>query len=105
MAQDCGPELRNFCGDVTGGGGRKIACLFAYHDKLPVHCALTLHQATGHAENAMATMRRVVNRCIGDVDRYCSRIVPGQGRIALCLLANKPKLSKGCRNALGPLGR
>lgn len=105
LAHDCGHELVAHCGDVTVGGGRKVACLFAYHDRLSVKCALTLHKATVFAEKSMAAMRRVVNQCGADIDQHCSKIIPGQGRVALCLLANRPSLSRGCHSALAPLGR
>lgn len=104
LIRNCGTELKTYCDDVTVGGGRKVACLYAYNDRLTVRCALTLHKATVHAERAMAAMRNVVSQCLGDVDRFCAGIIPGKGRIALCLLANKPSLSRGCRRAISPLG-
>ncbi len=104
LAHDCGRELVAHCGDVTVGGGRKVACLFAYNDRLSVKCALTLHRATIFAEKSMAALRRVVDQCGADIDQHCSKIIPGQGRVALCLLANRPSLSNGCRSALAPIG-
>lgn len=104
LARDCNQELAAHCADVRVGGGRKVACLFAYNDRLSVRCALTLHRATVFAEKSMSALRQVVELCGADIDRHCAKIIPGQGRIALCLMANRPTLSRGCRHALAPLG-
>lgn len=35
--------------------------------------------------------------CKPDVDKYCSDVTPGEGRIAACLKAHDDKLSTGCQ--------
>ena len=104
FVQNCGRELVTFCSDVTVGGGRKLACLYAHNDKLSPRCEFALYAAAAHLERALAAVRRVAGRCRRDIDAYCSRIVPGQGRIALCLMANKPALSPQCKVALAGFG-
>lgn len=103
LVKNCGPELATHCSNVTVGGGRKLACLFAYNDKLSGRCELTLYLAAAHLERALSAVRRVAGRCRRDIDAHCSRIVPGQGRIALCLMANRPSLSNQCKVALAGL--
>ena len=104
LARDCNRELAAHCAGVTVGGGRKVACLFAYNDRLSVRCALTLHKATVFAEESMSALRQVVQRCGADINRHCADIIPGQGRIAICLRANHKVLSRGCRHALASPG-
>jgi hypothetical protein len=37
------------------------------------------------------------NPCAGDIERFCSNIQPGMGRIADCLEQNKDQLSPDCK--------
>lgn len=41
-------------------------------------------------------MRQGMRSCGGDVSRFCSGILPGDGRIAKCLLNHRAKLSASC---------
>ena len=42
----------------------------------------------------------VSNACRGDAARLCAGVVPGGGRIAACLVAQMPALSRDCHNAI-----
>ena len=42
----------------------------------------------------------VRTNCAKELKTYCSRVTPGQGRLALCLLAYEDKLSRACDNSL-----
>ena len=35
--------------------------------------------------------------CRGDVDKFCSKVEPGSGRVHNCLRSHRDKLSDGCR--------
>lgn len=100
LAQSCSRELQAYCSGVTVGGGRKLACLFAHNDKLSVPCEVALYLASIHLERALTAVRRVADECRSDIHAHCSRVVPGQGRIAVCLKANEAALSERCRVAL-----
>lgn len=34
--------------------------------------------------------------CSGDITKYCSTVTPGDGRIAMCLMAHEDKISSKC---------
>ena len=38
--------------------------------------------------------------CSKELKTYCSRVTPGEGRVAYCLLAYENKLSRGCDDSL-----
>jgi hypothetical protein len=52
--------------------------------------------------NAMSQetlMEHVVNACQGDLDKYCSQVTPGQGRVLYCMAAHEDKISGQCQYA------
>ncbi|HAY38731.1 MAG TPA: hypothetical protein DCY53_04925, partial [Desulfobacteraceae bacterium] len=42
----------------------------------------------------------VANGCKIEIEKYCSQVTPGQGRILACLYAHEDKLSAKCEYAL-----
>jgi len=42
----------------------------------------------------------VANGCKTEIEKYCSQVTPGQGRILACLYAHEDKLSAKCEYAL-----
>jgi len=42
----------------------------------------------------------VANGCKMEIEKYCSQVTPGQGRILACLYAHEDKLSAKCEYAL-----
>jgi hypothetical protein len=42
----------------------------------------------------------VANGCKMEIEKYCSQVTPGQGRILACLYAHEDKLSTKCEYAL-----
>lgn len=52
-------------------------------------------KAVGHIETA----------CAYDVTKFCPSVTPGDGRIALCLLAHEDKLAKSCLSTALRVGR
>src|SRR5262249_56184562 len=42
----------------------------------------------------------VASACAEDIDDFCSRVTPGEGRMAMCMRAFEDQFSRGCRAAL-----
>ena len=42
----------------------------------------------------------VANGCKMEIEKYCSQVTPGQGRVLACLFAHEDKLSGKCEYAL-----
>ncbi len=50
-------------------------------------------QAIAKAEAAIAKVRKA---CAADINNFCSKVTPGEGRLALCMLAHEDQVSDGC---------
>jgi len=104
VAEGCKVELEKYCGNVTVGEGRVLACLYAYGDKLSPKCEYALYDAAAQLERAVAALSYVANECNDDLDKYCAAVAPGEGRLLDCLDKNGKKITKRCKQALKKVG-
>ncbi len=100
VIEACQPEIENYCGQVTPGGGRLLACFYAHQDKLSGRCEYALYDAFGQLEELAAATTYVARSCREDMQKFCSRVQFGEGRVGLCLLENKSEVSKACSDAI-----
>ena len=47
----------------------------------------------------------VEDACAADIDYFCDRVTPGEGRLVLCMRAHEDQLSRGCRFAVYRVAR
>lgn len=66
---------------------KKLACL------IPLMLAPVV---TSAAEDALVRDFRVIRACATDVEKLCSGVLPGEGRIKACMKDNLSKLSADC---------
>ena len=104
VADGCKTELETYCKNVTPGEGRILACLFAYQDKLSGKCEYALYDAAVQLERAVAALAYVVNECADDLDKHCSAVEAGDGRLLECIEKNDKKVSARCKDALKEVG-
>jgi len=104
VADGCKVELETYCKDVTPGEGRVLACLYAYGDKLSPKCEYALYDAATQLERAVAALSYVANECDEDLDKHCSAVAPGEGRLLNCLEKKSKQLTKRCKEALKDVG-
>jgi len=104
VVNGCKVELEKYCSQVTPGQGRILACLYAYQDKLSGQCEYALYDAAVQLERAIATLSYVVNECGDDLDRHCSSVPAGEGRLLNCLEKNDKQVSGRCKQALKDVG-
>ena len=104
VADGCKAELETYCKDVKPGEGRILACLFAYQDKLSGKCEYALYDAAVQLERAVAALAYVVNECADDLDKHCSAVEAGEGRLLECIEKNDKKVSSRCKGALKEVG-
>ena len=104
VANGCKVELEKYCGNVTPGEGRILACLYAYGDKLSPKCEYALYDAAAQLERAVAALSYVANECDEDLDQYCANVAPGEGRLLNCLEKKDKELTKRCKQALKDVG-
>ena len=96
----CASDIKKYCRTVTPGEGRMIYCMQAHEDKISVKCAFELEEAATNVQTAADALKDGVIACKAEITGVCGKTVPGQGRIAACLLANKSTASSGCAEAL-----
>ncbi|HEX7588913.1 MAG TPA: cysteine rich repeat-containing protein [Anaerolineae bacterium] len=96
----CANDIKKYCKTVTPGEGRMIYCMDAHEDKISAKCAFELRDAATSVQNAADSLRDAVIACKAEITGVCGKILPGQGRIAACLFANKSTASSGCLEAI-----
>ena len=96
----CAKDIKKYCKDVTPGEGRLIYCMQAHEDKISPQCTFELEDELTSVQNSLDNLKDAITACKAEITGVCGKIVPGQGRIAACLLANKSTASKDCADAI-----
>ena len=104
VANGCKVELEKYCGQVTPGQGRILACLFAHGDKLSAKCEFALYDAAVQLERAVAALGYVANECDADLDKFCGSVEAGEGRLLDCLEKHDKQVSERCKQAIKEVG-
>ncbi len=104
VANGCKAELERYCGKVTPGEGRILACLYAHNDKLSGRCEYALYDAAVQLERAAAALAYVANECGADLRRHCAEVEAGEGRLLDCLLKKDSEVSFRCKQARKDVG-
>ena len=104
VAEGCKVELEQYCKDVTPGERRVLACLYARSDKLSPQCEYALYDAAVQLERAVAALAYVANECDADLEKLCSAVAPGEGRLINCLQKNEKQVSDRCKQAVKQVG-
>lgn len=47
-----------------------------------------------------AAAKKIQDACSGDVQKFCSQVTPGDGRLVLCMMAHEDKVSSKCDYAI-----
>ena len=104
VVEGCSAELAQYCADVTPGGNRLLACLYAHGDQLSGQCDYALYDAAAQLEQAVGAVTHVSTECRSELDTYCANVAMGEGRVAQCLQDHASELSPGCDQALTTVG-
>ena len=104
VKEGCKKEINTYCKTVTPGEGRVLACLYAHSEKLSNKCEYALYDAAAQLERAVAALTYVANECDNDLEKFCSSVQPGEGRLLQCLEKNEKKVSDRCKSALKDVG-
>ena len=96
----CAKDIKKYCRDVTPGEGRMIYCMQAHEDKISPKCAYELGESAASVQSAADALKDGVIACKAEIAGVCGKTVPGQGRLAACLMANKSTASDGCKAAI-----
>jgi hypothetical protein len=99
LKQSCGADIKQFCSGVKPGGGRIAACLESRQDQLSSQCKETWTTAktdiSKRIDRADVAFRK---QCGADVQKFCSDVPSGKGRLLSCLGDHQSELSSSCKN-------
>jgi hypothetical protein len=100
LEKSCARDIKKYCRTVTPGEGRVIYCLQAHDDKISAKCAFELGDTSTSVQTSADALKDAVIACKAEINGVCGKILPGQGRIAACLIGNKSAASTGCSEAI-----
>jgi Cysteine rich repeat len=100
LENSCAGDIKKYCSNVTRGEGRMIYCMQAHEDKISAKCAYDLEEAVAIVQSSTDNLHDAVAACKAEITGVCGNTIPGQGRIAACLIANRSTASKDCADAI-----
>lgn len=100
LERACAKDIRKYCRYVTPGEGRMVYCMQAHEDKISPQCVFELEEASTSVASTTNALRDAVVACKAEIAGVCGKTMPGQGRVAACLLANRSTASTGCAEAI-----
>ncbi len=98
ISRDCKGEIGRYCGNISPGRSRMLACLYSNSDRLTAACGLALLDGIPELDRTVANLALAAKGCGGDIRAYCSTVRPGDGRLLECLDRNR--VSAACKEAL-----
>jgi len=100
----CQPEIEAYCNQVTLGGGRLLACLYAHEDKISGRCNWLLYEGITELEQLVAAATHLADECWDELEKHCAAVEMGEGRVGTCLLEHRAEVSEGCDKAIDDVG-
>src|SRR5690242_16359974 len=99
----CASDIKKYCKTVTPGEGRMIYCMQAHEDKISPQCDYELGEVASSVQASLDGLKDGIIACKAEIQGVCGKTVPGQGRMAACLSANKSTASKDCVDAISKI--
>lgn len=99
LKDKCGADINKYCSGIKPGEGRIAACLQGRQDQLSSQCKDTWTSAKAdiskRIDSADVAFRK---QCGSDVQKFCSNVPSGKGRLLSCLGDHQSELSASCKN-------
>lgn len=103
LLESCSADIVKFCDEVTPGNGRVISCLYAHEDKLSEACDAASADLGDLIDSFFFGLREAYATCSADIEKHCSDVKMGQGRLVSCLADNQATLGKDCGDIVSRL--
>ena len=100
LEKSCAKDIKKYCRTVTPGEGRLLYCMQAHEDKISAKCVFELEESAMSVQITADALKDALFACKAEICGVCGKTLPGQGRFAACLLANKSTASTGCVEAI-----
>lgn len=96
LLESCKADVAEFCSKVTMGDGRVMSCLYAHEDSLSEACDAATDDIGDLIDGFFSGIREAYAICAPDIEKNCSDVKIGQGRLVSCLAENQKTLGKDC---------
>ena len=95
--ESCAKDLETYCGAVTPGNGRTLACIYAHEDKISEECDAATDNASTLLDWFLEKVRYVYDRCADDIQKHCAGTEFREGRIISCLIEKSSEVTDACK--------
>ncbi len=92
----CSSEILSHCSAVLPGEGRLYACLYANEEKLSDACDEATVDVLDQLDLFFELVRYAKQECAIDIEKHCSSVKMGGGKILSCLKSRSADLSNDC---------
>lgn len=100
LHEACRADIRHYCDTVTPGNGRIMACVYAHEDKITADCDAATSDVSDILDTVFASIQDVLSLCRADIEKHCSGVKFGEGRILSCLNENTASLTAECKKVV-----
>jgi len=100
----CHNDISQLCSDAGESTLSLMMCLLAKEDDLSPACREDMLEAAASAVAGPEVLDYSISACEKDVGKYCSDVLPGEGRVLGCIRANESTVSEKCITALKETG-
>src|SRR5262245_21186232 len=94
----CLADVQKFCSNTPAIGAQIQDCLKSHEKELSAGCK-------GHVDQVCKAAQQLTGICVWDIERFCSDVSPGGGKLVTCLQQNKDSLSPNCKEQFTTVAR
>lgn len=91
----CSADAARLCAGVKPGEGRIVQCLHEHAAELSAECKA--QDAKEGAKFQEKRNQKAKEACGADVEKFCKKVEPGEGRKMECLSRHRAEVSDACR--------
>ena len=95
----CDNDISQLCTETGETTLSLVMCLLAKEEDLSPACREDMLEAAASAIAGPEVLDYSIRACEKDVGKYCSDMLPGEGRILGCIRANESTVSERCITA------
>jgi len=103
LLESCSTDIAQLCSKVSPGNGRVISCLYAHEDSVTEACDAATADLGDLIDGFFSGIREAYATCSPDIEKHCSDVKMGQGRLVSCLASNQATLGKDCGDIVSKL--
>ncbi len=98
--ESCETDLNAYCSQVTPGNGRVLSCLYAHEHKISDSCDAAIEDQANLLDSFFESMRYALDQCADDIQKHCTDVAYGGGRVLSCLVEETSRLTDSCKTLI-----